>query len=204
MRKWPLSRAFDMQLREIEDLLDASRKFANRCAVAASGVSSAAGRRLSGTSGRRPLTPLAPGHNHKSSTAPSTKLSSSSQSLKTLQPDAFAEGGRPYRENTSSWTKDISPAATSSAPFPPAQNHKSPTTHSTKFSSSSKSSNTIQPDTFAAEDGFSEDGRPYRENVSRWMEDVRPVASSSTTLSRRGVECRLRMGGTVCEWVVFL
>ena len=205
MRKCTPSRAFDTQLTEIDDLLDAGRKLANLCAVAADDVPSVAGRRPSGTSCRRPLTPLAPGLSNQSFTAHSTKISSSSKSSKMLRPDYFAaEDSRSYHENNSIWTEDVRPAATSSAPLPPAQSHKSSTTYSAKSPGSSKSSQTLRPDTFAAEDGFSEDGRPYRENVSRWMEDVRPAANGSATLSRRGVECRLRMPGRVCEWVIFL
>ena len=141
----PLSRAFDTQLTEIDDLLDARRKLANLCTVAASDGPSATSGKGSSTSCRRPLTPLPSGNSHKSSTAPSAKNSSSS-----------------------------------------------------------KSSNKLQPDPFAAEEGFSEDGRPYRETISRWMEDVSPAATSSARLSGRGVECRLSVGGKVCEWVIFL
>ncbi|KAM0802876.1 hypothetical protein BDR22DRAFT_887212 [Usnea florida] len=198
-----LERAFDTQLEEIEDLLDAGRKFAKLCNVAADDVVTVTGKRpATSTSFRRPLTPAPPGHSNKSSTTYSTKLSS--KSSKTLRPNPFAENGRSYRENTARCMDAVSPTTTSSAPSPPAHHHESFNTHSTSLSGSSKSSHTIQPDTFAAEDGFSEDGRPYRENMSRWMEDVRPAVDSSATLSRRGVECRLRMPGKVCEWVIFL
>ena len=207
VRMCPISRAFDTQLTEIDDLLDARKKLANLCTVAASDGPSATSGKGSSTSCRRPLTPLPSGDNHKSSTAHSAKISSSSKSSRALQPNHIAaEDGRPHRENVLRWMADVSPAAPSSAPSncPPRHNHKSSTVPSAKNSSSSKSSKTLQPDPFAAEEGFSEDGRPYRETVSRWMEDVSPSATSSARLSGRGVECRLSIGGKVCEWVIFL
>ena len=42
---------------------------------------------------------------------------------------------------------------------------------------------TLRPDSFAAEDSFSKDGRPYRGNISKWMEDVSPATTSSARLS---------------------
>ena len=41
--------------------------------------------------------------------------------------------------------------------------------------------------------------------VERWLEEKEQRHSSSDArLTRRGVDCRVNLGGTVCEWVIFL
>lgn len=56
----------------------------------------------------------------------------------------------------------------------------------------------------AASEILSESGRPYAHVVARWLEDQKPSRRSQATLTERGVDCRINMGGKVCEWVVFL
>ena len=74
--------------------------------------------------------------------------------------------------------------------------------HSTCASSSC--SKTLRSDSVAVSDGLCEDDMPYRKNLARWLEDMRPSGKSSARLTRRGVDCRLNFAGKSCEWVIFL
>lgn len=74
--------------------------------------------------------------------------------------------------------------------------------HSTYFPSSS--SKTLRSDSIAVSDGLSEDGRPHRKDMARWLEGMKPSEKSSAILTRRGVDCRLNLAGRSYEWVLFL
>ena len=53
-------------------------------------------------------------------------------------------------------------------------------------------------------DTFNEDGRIRSDAVARWMEAKKQPVRSEAKVTRRGVDCRINLGGKVCEWVVFL
>ena len=65
-------------------------------------------------------------------------------------------------------------------------------------------SKTLWSGTSTASDIFNEVGRPHTHVVDRWFEGMEHHNSSDAKLTQRGVDCRLNLGGTVCEWVVFL
>ena len=64
--------------------------------------------------------------------------------------------------------------------------------------------NTLWSGTSTASDIFNEDGRLHTHIVERWLERKERPSGSDAKLTRRGVDCRLNLGGKVCEWVVFL
>ena len=58
--------------------------------------------------------------------------------------------------------------------------------------------------TDASSEDCSEDGRPHQREMDRWVEHTMPEEFPAARMSSRGVECRLNVGGRVCEWVIFL
>ena len=58
--------------------------------------------------------------------------------------------------------------------------------------------------TSTASDIFNEDGRIHSHIVERWLEGKKSNNSSDAKVTRRGVDCRVNVGGKVCEWVIFL
>ena len=63
---------------------------------------------------------------------------------------------------------------------------------------------TLRSGTSTASDIFDEDGRIQTHVVERWLEGKKSDSSSDAKVTRRGVDCRLNVGGKVCEWVIFL
>ena len=82
------------------------------------------------------------------------------------------------------------------------------TDRSTRRTSCSRSccrrKNTFWSGTSTGSDIFDEDGQIYNHVVERWLERKERPRGSDAKLTRRGVDCRLNLGGRVCEWVIFL
>ncbi|CAD6585858.1 MAG: hypothetical protein ASARMPREDX12_002141 [Alectoria sarmentosa] len=86
--------------------------------------------------------------------------------------------------------------------YSPSRFSNSSKARSTCFSGSG--SKTLRSDSVALSDILSEDGRPHARIAARWLLDAKPSGRASAVLTRRGVDCRLSVGGRICEWVVFL
>ena len=85
-------------------------------------------------------------------------------------------------------------------------------THSSRLPSSSSSvasavsspRSSLLSTAVAVSDIYDCDGRPRADVVARWRQEKTASGGCEAVLTRRGVDCRLRVGGRVVEWVVFL
>ena len=80
----------------------------------------------------------------------------------------------------------------------------SSSTKARSTNSLASSLNGVRSDSIAESEILSEGGRPYAHVVARWLEERQPSGRSQARLTSRGVDCRINMGGKVCEWVIFL
>ena len=88
-------------------------------------------------------------------------------------------------------------SACSSRPFTSSSTAHSP-------HSSDSSPKTLPSRSVAISDILSEDGTPHAHVVAQWLEAAKPSGRSSAKLTRRGVDCRLNLAGSIHEWVIFL
>ena len=72
------------------------------------------------------------------------------------------------------------------------------------LSSYGSASKTLRSGSIAEADLLAEGGRPHAHVVARWLEDMKPSGRSEAKPTRRGVDCRLNIGGKIREWVIFL
>ena len=67
--------------------------------------------------------------------------------------------------------------------------------------------NSVWSATSTASDIFGDDGRIRPDVLERWLEPSegkKSYSRSDAKVTRRGVDCWLNMGDTICEWVVWL
>lgn len=72
------------------------------------------------------------------------------------------------------------------------------------FCSCCHRSNTRWSGTSTVSDIFGEDGRIRTPVLESWLGEKKSHSGSHAKVTSRGVDCRLNLGGKVCEWVVFL